>query len=85
LREKEAPPPADFEKPKKELSYQVCNQASMALDAFRTSLEARLKQEENSNHVRQNEGVCDLTDIIIVTSVFLFTTAPLLFPRFLFT
>src|SRR5258705_8738911 len=46
VAEKEEPNPADFEKQKKELSDQVLQtKPSMAFDAFRTSLEARLKQE----------------------------------------
>src|SRR5712672_2131913 len=46
VAEKEEPNPADFEKQKKELSDQVLQtKRSMAFDAFRTSLEARLKQE----------------------------------------
>jgi len=46
VAEKEEPNPADFEKQKKELSDQVLQtKRNMAFDAFRTSLEARLKQE----------------------------------------
>src|SRR5882762_9581100 len=46
VAEKEEPNPADFEKQKKELTDQVLQtKRNMAFDAFRTSLEARLKQE----------------------------------------
>ena len=46
LAEKEEPNPADFEKQKKELTDQVLQtKRNLAFEAFRTSLEARLKQE----------------------------------------
>ncbi len=46
VAEKQEPNPADFEKQKKELTDQVLQtKRSMAFEAFRTSLEARLKQE----------------------------------------
>src|SRR5712671_6469295 len=46
VAEKEEPNPADFEKQKKELTDQVLQtKRNLAFDAFRTSLEARLKQE----------------------------------------
>jgi peptidyl-prolyl cis-trans isomerase D len=46
VAEKQEPNPADFEKQKKELTDQVLQaKRSMAFDAFRTSLEARLRQE----------------------------------------
>jgi peptidyl-prolyl cis-trans isomerase D len=44
--EKQVPNPADFEKQKKELSDQVLQtKRNLAFEAFRTSLDARLKQE----------------------------------------
>jgi peptidyl-prolyl cis-trans isomerase D len=46
LAEKEEPNPADFEKQRKDLQEQVLqNKRTLAFDAFRTALEARLKQE----------------------------------------
>ena len=46
VAEKEEPNPADFEKQKKELTDQVLqSKRNMAFEAFRTSLETRLKQE----------------------------------------
>ena len=46
VAEKQEPDPADFEKQKKELTDQVLqNKRNMAFEAFRTSLEARLRQE----------------------------------------
>jgi peptidyl-prolyl cis-trans isomerase D len=46
VAEKQEPNPADFEKQKKELSDQVLQtKRSLAFEAFRTALEARLKQE----------------------------------------
>jgi peptidyl-prolyl cis-trans isomerase D len=46
VAEKEEPNPADFEKQKKELTDQVLQtKRNLAFEAFRTSLEARLKQE----------------------------------------
>jgi peptidyl-prolyl cis-trans isomerase D len=46
VAEKQEPNPADFEKQKKELTDQVLQtKRNMAFEAFRTSLEARLKQE----------------------------------------
>jgi len=46
VAEKQEPNPADFEKQKKELTDQVLqSKRNMAFEAFRTSLEARLKQE----------------------------------------
>jgi len=46
LAEKQEPNPADFEKQKKELTDQVLQtKRTMAFEAFRTSLEARLRQE----------------------------------------
>src|SRR6266478_6631489 len=46
VAEKQEPNPADFEKQKKELTEQVLQtKRNLAFEAFRTSLEARLKQE----------------------------------------
>ena len=46
LAEKQEPNPADFEKQKKELTDQVLQaKRGLAFDAFRTSLETRLRQE----------------------------------------
>jgi peptidyl-prolyl cis-trans isomerase D len=46
ILEKQEPNPADFEKQKKELSDQVLQaKRSLAFEAFRTALEARLRQE----------------------------------------
>jgi peptidyl-prolyl cis-trans isomerase D len=46
VAEKQEPNPADFEKQKKELTEQVLQtKRNMAFEAFRTALEARLKQE----------------------------------------
>jgi peptidyl-prolyl cis-trans isomerase D len=46
LLEKQVPNPADFEKQKKDLSDQVLQtKRNVAFEAFRTSLDARLKQE----------------------------------------
>jgi peptidyl-prolyl cis-trans isomerase D len=46
VAQKQEPNPADFEKQKKELTDQVLQaKRTMAFEAFRTSLEARLKQE----------------------------------------
>jgi peptidyl-prolyl cis-trans isomerase D len=46
VAEKQEPNPADFEKQKKELTEQVLQtKRNMAFEAFRTSLEARLRQE----------------------------------------
>ena len=46
VAEKQEPNPADFEKQKKELTEQVLqSKRNMAFEAFRTSLEARLRQE----------------------------------------
>jgi len=46
VAEKDEPNPADFEKQRKELLEQVLqNKRTLAFDAFRTALEARLKQE----------------------------------------
>ena len=46
VAEKQEPNPADFEKQKKELTEQVLQtKRSLAFEAFRTSLEARLRQE----------------------------------------
>jgi peptidyl-prolyl cis-trans isomerase D len=46
VAEKEEPNPADFEKQKKDLTEQVLqSKRNMAFEAFRTALEARLKQE----------------------------------------
>ncbi len=46
VAEKEVPNPADFEKQKKDLTEQVLQtKRNMAFEAFRTALEARLKQE----------------------------------------
>jgi len=46
VAEKEEPNPADFDKQKKDLAEQVLqNKRGLAFDAFRTALEARLKQE----------------------------------------
>jgi peptidyl-prolyl cis-trans isomerase D len=46
VAEKQEPNPADFEKQKKELTDQVLQtKRTMAFEAFRTSLEARLRQE----------------------------------------
>jgi peptidyl-prolyl cis-trans isomerase D len=46
VAEKQEPNPADFEKQKKELTDQVLQtKRTVAFDAFRTSLEARLRQE----------------------------------------
>jgi peptidyl-prolyl cis-trans isomerase D len=46
VAEKQEPNPTDFEKQKKELTDQVLqSKRSMAFEAFRTSLEARLRQE----------------------------------------
>jgi peptidyl-prolyl cis-trans isomerase D len=46
VAEKEEPNPADFEKQKKELTDQVLQaKRNLAFEAFRTSLETRLKQE----------------------------------------
>ena len=46
VAEKQEPNPADFEKQKKELTDQVLQtKRSIAFEAFRTSLEARLRQE----------------------------------------
>ncbi len=46
VAEKEEPNPADFEKQKKDLTEQVLQtKRNMAFEAFRTALEARLKQE----------------------------------------
>jgi peptidyl-prolyl cis-trans isomerase D len=46
VAEKQEPNPADFDKQRKDLLDQVLqNKRSLAFDAFRTSLEARLKQE----------------------------------------
>jgi peptidyl-prolyl cis-trans isomerase D len=46
VAQKEEPNPADFEKQKKELTDQVLqSKRNMAFEAFRTSLETRLKQE----------------------------------------
>jgi peptidyl-prolyl cis-trans isomerase D len=46
VAEKQEPNPADFEKQKKELTDQVLQtKRNMAFEAFRTSLEARLRQE----------------------------------------
>lgn len=46
VAEKQEPNPADFEKQKKELTDQVLQtKRNMAFDAFRTSLETRLRQE----------------------------------------
>jgi peptidyl-prolyl cis-trans isomerase D len=46
VAEKQEPNPADFEKQKKEITEQVLqNKRSLAFEAFRTSLENRLKQE----------------------------------------
>jgi peptidyl-prolyl cis-trans isomerase D len=46
VAEKQEPNPADFEKQKKELTDQVLqSKRNMAFEAFRTALEARLKQE----------------------------------------
>jgi len=46
VAEKQEPNPADFEKQKKELTDQVLQtKRNMAFEAFRTSLETRLKQE----------------------------------------
>jgi peptidyl-prolyl cis-trans isomerase D len=46
VAEKQEPNPADFEKQKKELTDQVLQtKRNLAFEAFRTSLEARLKQE----------------------------------------
>jgi peptidyl-prolyl cis-trans isomerase D len=46
VAEKQEPNPADFEKQKKELSDQVLQtKRSLAFEAFRTALEARLRQE----------------------------------------
>jgi peptidyl-prolyl cis-trans isomerase D len=46
VAEKQEPNPADFEKQKKELTDQVLQaKRGLAFDAFRTSLETRLKQE----------------------------------------
>jgi peptidyl-prolyl cis-trans isomerase D len=46
IAEKEEPNPADFDKQKKELTEQVLqSKRGLAFDAFKTALEARLKQE----------------------------------------
>jgi hypothetical protein len=46
VAEKQEPNPADFEKQKKELTDQVLQtKRTMAFEAFRTALEARLRQE----------------------------------------
>jgi hypothetical protein len=46
VAEKQEPNPADFEKQKKELTEQVLQtKRNTAFEAFRTALEARLKQE----------------------------------------
>jgi peptidyl-prolyl cis-trans isomerase D len=46
VAEKEEPNPADFEKQKKDLTEEVLQtKRNLAFEAFRTSLEARLKQE----------------------------------------
>jgi peptidyl-prolyl cis-trans isomerase D len=46
VAEKEEPNPADFDKQKKDLAEQVLqSKRGLAFDAFRTALEARLKQE----------------------------------------
>jgi len=46
VAEKQEPNPADFEKQKKELTEQVLQtKRNLAFEAFRTSLEARLRQE----------------------------------------
>jgi peptidyl-prolyl cis-trans isomerase D len=46
VTEKEEPNPADFDKQKKELTEQVLqSKRGLAFDAFRTALEAQLKQE----------------------------------------
>jgi hypothetical protein len=46
VTEKEEPNPADFDKQKKELADQVLqSKRGLAFDAFKTALEARLKQE----------------------------------------
>jgi peptidyl-prolyl cis-trans isomerase D len=46
VAEKQEPNPLDFEKQKKELTAEVLqNKRSLAFDAFRSSLENRLKQE----------------------------------------
>jgi hypothetical protein len=46
IAEKQEPNPADFDKQRKELLEQALqNKRGLAFDAFRTALEARLKQE----------------------------------------
>jgi len=46
VADKQEPNPADFEKQKKDLTEQVLqSKRSLAFEAFRTALEARLKQE----------------------------------------
>jgi secreted Zn-dependent insulinase-like peptidase len=46
VAEKQEPNPADFEKQKKDLTDQVLQtKRNLAFEAFRTSLEARLRQE----------------------------------------
>jgi peptidyl-prolyl cis-trans isomerase D len=63
VAEKQEPNPADFEKQKKELTEQVLQRKrNMAFDAFRTALEARLKQEGKLQIMSDKlKGLGDLT------------------------
>src|SRR6202030_1949265 len=63
VAEKQEPNPADFEKQKKELTDQVLQtKRTMAFDAFRTSLEARLRKEGKLQIMSDKmKGVGDLS------------------------
>ena len=59
VAEKQEPNPADFEKQKKDLTDQVLQtKRSLAFEAFRTALEARLQtRRQAQNHARKAEGL----------------------------
>jgi len=63
VAEKQEPNPADFEKQKKDLTDQVLQtKRNLAFEAFRTSLEARLKQEGKLKIMSEKlKGFGDLT------------------------
>jgi peptidyl-prolyl cis-trans isomerase D len=63
VAEKQQPNPADFEKQKKDLTDQVLQtKRNLAFEAFRTSLEARLKQEGKLKIMSEKlKGFGDLT------------------------
>ncbi len=63
VAEKQEPNPADFEKQKKDLTDQVLQtKRNLAFEAFRTSLEARLKQEGKLKIMTEKlKGFGDLT------------------------